>query len=46
MTVVANGHDYNGDLQSGSGVSGGHSDEDQEYIFGGAFGDIISLLFS
>ena len=25
MTVVANGHDYNEDGPSGSGVSGGHS---------------------
>ena len=33
MIVVANGLDYNGDGQSGSGVSGGHCVEVQENIF-------------
>ena len=48
MTVVANGHDYNGFAQSGSVVSGagGHSGEDQENVFSGVFRDIISLPFS
>ena len=46
MTMVANGHDYNGNGQSGSVVSGGHSGEVQENIFSGVFRDIISLPFS